>query len=162
MIAGKTAAIVRYAAWGGALLGGADDTTAEKYGEFGLALGLGFQVRDDLLGVWGSSGETGKADADDIRRKKKSLPIVILHEEADDQTAAELDGLYASSEIDVAGIDRVLAMLNHFEVRDLVEQRVRAYHDEAENALDTATQNLPNSAKASLLDLVASLAARTY
>jgi geranylgeranyl pyrophosphate synthase len=59
MIAGKTAAIVRYAAWAGAHLGGADEATAERFAAFGRAVGLGFQVQDDLLGVWGASAQTG-------------------------------------------------------------------------------------------------------
>ncbi|HET7095226.1 MAG TPA: polyprenyl synthetase family protein, partial [Thermomicrobiales bacterium] len=77
MIDGKTAAIVRFAAWAGALLGGADEAAAERFAAFGRALGLGFQVQDDLLGVWGEPAQTGKAPADDIRRRKQSLPILL-------------------------------------------------------------------------------------
>ena len=87
MIAGKTAAIVRFAAWAGALLGGADEAAASRWAEFGLALGLGFQVRDDLLGIWGAQEATGKAPADDVRRRKQSLPILILRERLDDDRA---------------------------------------------------------------------------
>ena len=72
MIAGKTAAIIRFGAWAGALLGGADEATASRWAEFGLALGLGFQVRDDQLGIWGVREATGKAPADDVRRRKQS------------------------------------------------------------------------------------------
>ena len=77
MIAGKTAAIVRFAAWAGAMLGGADEIAAERWGEFGQALGIGFQIRDDLLGIWGTTDATGKAPADDVRRRKQSLPILM-------------------------------------------------------------------------------------
>ena len=91
MIAGKTAAIVRFAAWAGALLGGADEAAASRWAEFGLALGLGFQVRDDLLGIWGAQEATGKAPADDVRRRKQSLPILILRERLDEAEREELE-----------------------------------------------------------------------
>ena len=66
MIAGKTAAIVRFAAWAGALLGGAGEAAASRWAEFGLALGLGFQIRDDLLGIWGAPEE----DRQSARRRR--------------------------------------------------------------------------------------------
>jgi geranylgeranyl diphosphate synthase type I len=82
MITAKTSVIVRYAAWAGAIAGGASDEAARAFGRFGLALGLGFQVQDDLLGIWGTAKETGKPAADDIRRRKKSLPVLLLLERA--------------------------------------------------------------------------------
>jgi geranylgeranyl diphosphate synthase type I len=162
MIAGKTSAIVRYAAWAGALLGGADDGTAERFGEFGLALGLGFQVQDDLLGVWGSSDVTGKAAADDIRRKKQSLPIVLLHANADSGARAELDSLYQAAEIDAAGVERVLALLDRFAVRPEVERLVTHYHDEARAALASVTPSPEHPAASALSALVEALSARTH
>ena len=111
MIGGKTAAIVRFAAWAGSLLGGADDDAADRFAAFGRALGLGFQVRDDALGIWGAEATTGKAAADDIRRRKQSLPLLLLREHADEATRAELAALYAAPSVDAAGVARVLALL---------------------------------------------------
>src|SRR5690606_32506573 len=78
MISGKTAAIIRYACLAGATVAGADAETAAHLAAFGQSLGMGFQIRDDLLGVWGKPEQTGKPEADDIRRRKKSLPILLL------------------------------------------------------------------------------------
>lgn len=161
MIAGKTAAIVRYAAWAGALLGGADATSAEKFGTFGEALGLGFQVQDDLLGVWGSATQTGKAAADDIRRKKQSLPIVLLRAAADGSTVAELERIYTVPEIRPDAIERVLELLDQFGIRRQVEQRVRDYHDAARLALEAAAPTGTNPARDALLQRVESLASRS-
>ena len=58
---------------------------------FGEALGLGFQLRDDALGVWGAAEETGKDTADDIRRRKQALPVLLLRRAADDADRPELD-----------------------------------------------------------------------
>ncbi len=161
MIGGKTAAIVRYAAWAGALLGGASEITAERFGDFGAALGLGFQVQDDLLGIWGATETTGKAAADDLRRRKQSLPLLLLRERAEIETRTELDAIYAADAIDEAGVARLLSLLDAAGIRAEVEARVAALHDEARTALLAAAQAGANPARERLLALVAGLAART-
>jgi geranylgeranyl diphosphate synthase type I len=160
MIAGKTAAIVRFAAWAGATIAGASPEVAERFGEFGLALGLGFQIQDDLLGIWGSASETGKAEADDIRRKKKSLPILLLRQRAGAEDAATLDRLYAWDEIDPSGIETVLALLAKHEARPAVETLVRTYHDQAIEALLIAAPD-DSPARAALLNRIELLASRS-
>jgi geranylgeranyl diphosphate synthase type I len=107
MIAGKTAAIVQFAAWSGAVLGGADAGVAARYGAFGQALGLGFQIQDDLLGIWGAPEVTGKAAADDIRRRKQSLPIVCLFESAMPDEREALHRIYAAPSIEPAEVELV-------------------------------------------------------
>ncbi|MGH2531300.1 MAG: polyprenyl synthetase family protein [Thermomicrobiales bacterium] len=161
MIAGKTAAIIRYAAGAGAIVGGADDAHADRFGAFGRALGLGFQIRDDLLGIWGAPETTGKAATDDIRQRKQTLPILILRERADEEDRRALDTLYARPEIDQDGIDRVLALLERYEVRTAIEARVSAYHDDARSTLETATGMGANPARDTLIELVDSLATRS-
>lgn len=160
MIAGKTSAIVRYAAWSGALVAGASEDEANRFGDFGLALGLGFQVHDDLLGIWGARETTGKAAADDIRRRKQSLPILVLRDLVDEKTRAELDELYAADEIDPVGVERVLDLLAAHDVRSVIEAEVRAYHDQARDALLGAVGAGNNPARDRLLLLVENLATR--
>ena len=161
MIAGKTAAIVRFAAWAGALLGGADEATASRWAEFGLALGLGFQVRDDLLGIWGAQEATGKAPADDVRRRKQSLPILILRERLDDGEREALNRLFTAPNVDSAGVTRVLALLEREAVRQEVEAVIAGYHHRAAAALVDAAQPGGNSARDRLLALVEGLSSRT-
>jgi geranylgeranyl diphosphate synthase type I len=76
MIEGKTAALFGAAFALGALAAGADEARASAYGELGRAYGRAFQIRDDLLGTWGSREETGKAQGADIAHRKWSYPIV--------------------------------------------------------------------------------------
>jgi geranylgeranyl diphosphate synthase, type I len=160
MIDGKTAAIVRFAAWAGAVLAGADDASAAGFAAFGRALGLGFQVRDDLLGIWGAAAATGKAAADDIRRRKQSLPILILRQRADHQALSELAALYAQPEIDPAGVARVLDALARHDVRAAVEEEIERFHDEARSSLLGTLGGGANPARDALLRLVDSLAVR--
>ena len=50
----------------------------KAFEKFGKYLGIAFQITDDILGIWGNDKKTGKPKGNDIRKKKKSLPIVFL------------------------------------------------------------------------------------
>ncbi|PKN94221.1 MAG: polyprenyl synthetase [Chloroflexi bacterium HGW-Chloroflexi-6] len=76
MISGKTAALLAGCCQMGAILGGADSATEQAYRDFGLSLGLAFQVQDDILGIWGDEAVTGKSAASDLLEGKKSLPVL--------------------------------------------------------------------------------------
>ncbi|TCC34927.1 polyprenyl synthetase family protein [Kribbella sindirgiensis] len=60
----------------GALLGGGDPRQIEHLRRYGENLGLAYQYVDDILGIWGASDVTGKPVSSDLRRRKKSLPVV--------------------------------------------------------------------------------------
>ncbi|MCP9963162.1 polyprenyl synthetase family protein [Streptomyces somaliensis] len=72
----KTGALLACSASIGAVLGGADDRTADALEAYGHHLGLAFQAVDDLLGIWGDPESTGKRPWSDLRQRKKSLPVV--------------------------------------------------------------------------------------
>ncbi|MEU2155146.1 MULTISPECIES: polyprenyl synthetase family protein [unclassified Streptomyces] len=72
----KTGALLACAVSIGAVLGGADDHTADTLETYGYHLGLAFQAVDDLLGIWGDPESTGKQTWSDLRQRKKSLPVV--------------------------------------------------------------------------------------
>ncbi|MFF9092359.1 polyprenyl synthetase family protein [Streptomyces sp. NPDC014802] len=72
----KTGALLACASSIGAVLGGADDRTADTLERYGYHLGLAFQAVDDLLGIWGDPDATGKQTWSDLRQRKKSLPVV--------------------------------------------------------------------------------------
>lgn len=162
MIAGKTAAIVRFAAWAGALLGAADERAAAQFGEFGLALGLGYQMRDDALGIWGVSDETGKATADDIRRRKQSLPIVLLRAHALPDQRADLEALYQCPTIDDAGVARILMLLEEHDVAAEMTRRTASFHRDARAALLSVAPSGENTPRDELLRLIDSLATRRF
>ncbi len=82
MIRRKTAALMACAAEMGARLGTRNQETIASLRSFGESIGIAFQVRDDMLGVWASTAESGKTVAGDIYRRKKSLPILHALEHA--------------------------------------------------------------------------------
>lgn len=161
MIGGKTAAIVRFAAWAGARLGGADDAEATHFGAFGEALGLGFQLRDDALGVWGAAEDTGKDTADDIRRRKQALPVLLLRRAASDVDRAELDRIFAAPAVPEADVERVLAMLDRYDIAGAVASRVRQAHDTAVAELDALPPGADPVAVAALRALTDRMAVRS-
>lgn len=160
MIAGKTSAIIRFAAWAGATIAGADAATAARWADFGLELGLGFQIHDDLLGVWGTQAETGKRQADDIRRRKKSYPFLLLRERLDAPGRTELNAMYAQDEVSEDDVTRVLSLMDTRGVRREVEQVVAHYHDAAAAVLADAARSAAYQRQ--LQALVESLASRTF
>jgi geranylgeranyl diphosphate synthase, type I len=76
MVGCKTAALITCAVESGAELGTNDRKTINTLHEFGWNLGMAFQTKDDILGIWGRKEETGKPSGNDIRRRKKTLPII--------------------------------------------------------------------------------------
>ena len=76
MVAGKTAALLSACCHIGSILGGVDEGTQDAYRSFGHALGLAFQVQDDILGIWGDEAITGKSAVSDLLEGKKSLPVL--------------------------------------------------------------------------------------
>jgi geranylgeranyl diphosphate synthase type I len=76
MCAAKTGALLGCASSIGAVLAGAPPATVGALRDFGCQLGLAFQAVDDLLGIWGDPSTTGKAVGNDLRQRKKSMPVV--------------------------------------------------------------------------------------
>jgi geranylgeranyl diphosphate synthase type I len=76
MVSGKTAALLAACTEMGALIADIDEDLRQKYKKFGYSLGLAFQAKDDLLGVWGDAALTGKSTESDLITGKKTLPIL--------------------------------------------------------------------------------------
>ena len=73
----KTSVLFAAGVAGGALAGGADNRTVKALHEYAMALGLGFQIFDDYLGIAGDSSKTGKSVGNDIRKGK--CTVMVTH-----------------------------------------------------------------------------------
>lgn len=123
MIEGKTAALMAASMAIGALVGGADDGAVGAFREAGRRLGLAFQIRDDVLGVWGDPADTGKVTGEDIWSRKKTYPVVYAMEHASEEDRARLRTLYGATRFKQEAFDEVSAILER--------SRARAASDEA-------------------------------
>jgi len=83
MSAAKTAALLACASSIGAALAGAPAAVVEALEQYGHHLGVAFQAVDDLLGIWGRPAVTGKPVGNDLRQRKKTLPVVAAMMRAD-------------------------------------------------------------------------------
>ncbi len=137
MIGRKTAALIAASIEAGALLATDDEAVIARYRGFGWALGLAFQINDDLLGIWGSNQSTGKA-ASDIAHRKKTLPVLYAHEAAGPEDRARLQTLYATAASTDAEAAEILAILDRTGAQAYTRDQARRYRDEALAELDAA------------------------
>jgi geranylgeranyl diphosphate synthase type I len=167
MISGKTAALMSCATYVGARLAlGASSPDvvrrAAGYAEFGRELGLCFQVRDDILGIWGRESDTGKSSGGDIRRRKKSLPIVLALGIATGAAHERLVTLYAlPTELDGAQERDVREILHDCQAEALCQQQAELHAARALRALASAEPATSNPFLATLRSLTGSLTARS-
>lgn len=95
MISGKTGALVMACCEIGGIVAGASALQLAALHDFGFGVGRAFQLQDDVLGIWGDTAKTGKAQGD-LARRKKTLPV--LH--ACDQDAGLRAGYFGEGLID--------------------------------------------------------------
>jgi len=115
MICRKTATLIGAAISTGALVGGSDLATAQALYQFGINLGMAFQLQDDILGIWGDPSATGKPAAADLARRKVTLPIIRALRDAGQRQA--LTEFYRKETITDADIQRMLATLDQTTIR---------------------------------------------
>lgn len=141
MIRNKTAALMACALKAGSLIGRHDEKIAHAYYTMGISMGMAFQIRDDILGIWSSSHKTGKAEAKDITQKKKSLPIAYILNNAPDSSKKIFLDIYQKPELGTADITTVLTILDDIKARQHAELLVVKYSHEAEKILKSIKIN---------------------
>jgi geranylgeranyl diphosphate synthase type I len=134
MIGRKTAALISASIEAGALLATDDEAVIARYRAFGWALGLAFQLNDDLLGIWGQEQATGK-EPTDLARHKKTLPVLYALEHAEPADRARLQAIEAPTPMDLS---EAIAILERSGARDYTRDQAHHYRDEALAELDAA------------------------
>jgi geranylgeranyl diphosphate synthase type I len=133
MIEGKTAALFSVSCELGALAAGASDERAAAYGRIGRAYGLAFQIRDDILGIWGLSDETGKPSGADLRRRKWSFPVTWALDGPSSADRDLLARMYAAKcEIGESAVQPLVAALERLGARQAADETSSRYVDEAD------------------------------
>jgi geranylgeranyl diphosphate synthase type I len=122
MIDRKTGALLRCAFELGGLCAGADRAVSAALAETGILIGRAFQIRDDLLGTWGDGAVMGKPCGSDIRRRKKSLPVVLARAGSADDDRAALEAMFAGPQLQDADVAWVLSLMDRLEIRAAVER----------------------------------------
>src|SRR5258708_28862784 len=137
MIGRKTAGLIAASREAGALLATDDDEVIARYRAFGWALGLAFQINDDLLGIWGAEQATGK-EPTDIARRKKTLPVIYAFEHAGPEDRERLAALYGNGGPTGDDVAQIKAILERTGARDFTPTEAHRPRDEARARLAPA------------------------
>ena len=137
MVEGKTAALISCAAELGAVMSSAEEPVVQAMAQFGAKLGTAFQIRDDILDLWGQQ-DTGKPLAGDILNKKKSLPIVYAIENASGAERRALGDVYFKRVMEPEDIDKIIEVLQTLGAREFCQAKADALCNEAVQSLKDA------------------------
>lgn len=135
MIARKTGALIRCSLELGAYVGSRNPETVEAFRRCGRSLGLVFQVKDDVLGVWGDPDSTGKPVGADVRRKKNSFPVVHAMANASGADAETLEYVYGKEEPSDEDVIAVLDVMQRLGTRGTAEDLTERHAMQALDAL---------------------------
>jgi geranylgeranyl diphosphate synthase type I len=135
----------------GAALAGAPPELSAAYSAFGLPLGEAFQLRDDVLGVFGDPARTGKPAGDDLREGKRTYLVASAFEAAPAADRAALDAGLGDPILDDAGVARLRSIIRETGALERTERRIGALTDAALTAL--AGAHIEDEARAVLTEL---------
>ncbi len=137
MIKLKTAVLFATSLKIGAVIGGASKKDAEHLYNFGLNLGIGFQIQDDLLDTFGDEAVFGKKTGGDIVTNKKTYLYLYALQQADGQDKQLLLDLYGGQQVpEKEKIEKVTAVFNKLKVKEEVQKVIDGYLDKALECLE--------------------------
>lgn len=141
MIEKKTSVLIANALRTGGYIAGANPAQQEALYQYGLHIGLAFQIQDDILDVYGDPKTFGKAIGGDICCNKKTILLLTAMEQADAETKAELEQWLEVSDRDAEKIAAVTALYNRIGVRERAEKLMEQHTALALAQLDKLPQN---------------------
>ena len=135
MIDLKTAALMAAGVEAAAMLASQDPVVITGFRRFGDRLGLAFQMADDVKGAFWQESASGKSEAGDLRRRKKTMPVIWALNHAAEADRARLRELFAPSEgerqLTDVEVAEALAILERSGARETTLGEARRYRDEA-------------------------------
>ncbi|MFC4561510.1 polyprenyl synthetase family protein [Nocardiopsis mangrovi] len=144
---------------GAALAGRADDLTP-VYTAYGLPLGIAFQLRDDVLGVFGDPEQTGKPAGDDLREGKRTLIVAETLERAPAADSARFRRLLGDPGLTPGDVEWMRGVTTECGALAACERRIDDYVGQAADALDSDL--IDDEARRSLADLIVAATAREH
>ncbi|WP_231977816.1 polyprenyl synthetase family protein [Streptomyces sp. TLI_053] len=145
----------------GAMLAGAEPRLVEAYGAFGLPLGEAFQLRDDLLGVFGDPAVTGKPTGDDLREGKRTLLVAHAMRGLPADEARRLDERLGAPDLTPAEVAGLRELVARSGAPERVERRIDELMGQSLAALEAAPL-ADGQARTALLALAEAATVRKY
>lgn len=125
----------------GAQLAGAHPDLLATLSMFGLPLGEAFQLRDDLLGVFGNPQQTGKPAGDDLREGKRTALVALTLESASTAQREVFEARFGDAELDSDGVRVLQQVIVDSGARDVVEQLIEQRTEQACKSLEGIEAN---------------------
>ncbi|HEU4423339.1 MAG TPA: polyprenyl synthetase family protein [Pilimelia sp.] len=122
----------------GAALADASEAVAAAYSRYGLPLGEAFQLRDDVLGVFGDPAQTGKPAGDDLREGKRTYLVAAAFDAAGPAERTVLTTRLGDPELDALGVAELREVITGTGALARTERRIAALTETALAALHTA------------------------
>jgi geranylgeranyl diphosphate synthase type II len=161
MIRLKTAVLIAVSLQIGAIVGNASEKDTESMYNFGIQIGMAFQLKDDLLDLYGEQEQFGKINGGDIASNKKTYLFLKALELCDLDERLILNDLYNDSTIDSnIKIKKVKAIFDKTGVKETVELLMQDYYDKAIICLESI--NVGKERKSELSGLSATMFSRNY
>lgn len=137
MIRLKTAVLLGFSLEFGALLAGAPESDQKLLYDFGVSVGIGFQLKDDLLDVYAEKEKFGKQVGGDIISNKKTFLLIKALERASGKTKDELKNWISLKKFSKpAKVKAVTAIYDKLDIRKLTERKIESYFTRGFNALN--------------------------
>lgn len=161
MIRLKTSVLLGFALEMGGIIAGADQLATQLLYEAGVSMGIGFQLKDDLLDVYGDPAKFGKQVGGDIIANKKTFLLIEALERAEGTTKDELDRWLVAEEFDkeekVQAVTRIYETLG---IRAITQEKISEYFGKGFECLERVEAD--PARKAPLLGFVHQLVEREY
>ncbi|MGE0216611.1 polyprenyl synthetase family protein [Mycolicibacterium sp.] len=135
----------------GAAMAGCSTEVADALSGYGTAIGEAFQLRDDILGVFGSPSLTGKPARSDMEEGKATSVIVAAYELAEPAQRRQLAELMRSPDLGPGDVERWRALITASGAVQWIEELIAARHDAALSFLDGVT--IPELPRAALAEM---------
>jgi geranylgeranyl diphosphate synthase type I len=159
MVRAKTAELIAAALEIGAMVGSADPEAPRRFRELGFALGMAFQIRDDILGIWGDSVLTGKPTGSDIARGKKTYPLLFALEKADREQSETLRRICGARPLGSEQVQAVASLLEQLGSQSAAQELVERYSGKALALLNDL--GLPAEASRGFQEMITGLCRRS-
>lgn len=160
MIRLKTAVLLAASLKIGALIGGASNADAGLLYDFGINLGLAFQLHDDILDVYGNPEKFGKQVGGDIISNKKTFMLIKAQELANDETKTILLNWLNNADQPQEKVTAITAIYNDLQIREQAEIKMAGYAKTALHCLEQV--NVSSRKKEILSTFAASLSVREH
>lgn len=129
MIRLKTAVLIGYSLWLGGKLGGASESDLQNLYQIGITVGLGFQIMDDFLDVFGDPESFGKTPGGDILAGKKTILWMLSMERGTPDHIKRLKSIYSLAQRDSKTVDEVMEIFSVLKIDQKIDELIREKFD---------------------------------